>query len=67
MEYFNAGVALVWMVDRTNRSIAVFSSATEVVILGEADVITGGNVLPGFSAKVAGFFADLDFGQPAVE
>ncbi len=67
MEYFHAGVTLIWMVDCTHRSVAVYASPTDVVIVGEAEAINGGAVLPGFSAQVGDFFADLDFGQPAVE
>ncbi len=62
MEYFLAGVDLIWMVDCRNRSVAIYSSQTEFVIVGEVDTIDGGTVLPGFSCAVADFFTDLDLG-----
>ncbi len=63
MEYFLAGVELIWMVDCQNRSVAIYASQTEFVVVGEADTIDGGTVLPGFSCAVADFFTDLDLGM----
>ena len=63
MEYFLAGVELIWMVDCPNRSVAIYTSPTEFVVVGEADTIDGGTVLPGFSCAVADFFTDLDLGM----
>jgi len=63
MEYFLAGVELIWMVDCPHRSVAIYTSPTEFVVVGEADTIDGGTVLPGFSCAVADFFTDLDLGM----
>ncbi len=63
LEYFHAGVQMVWMVDCTHRSIAVYTSPTEVRVYGETEVIDGGEVLIGFSSPVADCFTDLDIGQ----
>jgi len=63
MEYFYAGVELIWMVDCRNRSVAIYTSRTEFVVVGETDTIDGGTVLPGFSCAVADFFTDLDLGM----
>jgi Uma2 family endonuclease len=63
LEYFLNGVQLVWIVDCVNRSVAVYSEVNKVAVVGETGVIDGGQVLPGFSAKVADFFADLDLGR----
>lgn len=60
LEYFQNGVQLVWIVDCVHRSVAVFTSPTDHRVLGDADTIDGGSVLPGFSATVASFFSDLD-------
>ncbi len=62
MEYFHAGVQVVWMVDCHNRSVAVYTSSTQVQVLGEVDAIEGGAALAGFTTQVGAFFADLDFG-----
>ena len=64
LEYFHAGVQVVWMVDCTNRSVAVFTSPTDVIVLGEEEVIDGGEAVPGFVSRVGDFFVDLDIGQP---
>lgn len=63
LEYFHSGVELVWIVDCVNRSVAVYSSHSDVVVFGETDLIDGGSVLVGFSAPVNDFFLDLDIGR----
>ena len=59
-EYFQAGVRQVWHVDRFAQTVAIFTSATDCHILTGADAIDGGEVLPGFSLKVADLFASLE-------
>lgn len=63
LEYFLSGVELVWIVDCSHRSVAVFTSPSDFRVLGETEVIDAGNVLPEFSSPVADFFTDLDIGQ----
>lgn len=62
LEYFHAGVEVVWIVDCAERSVAVYTSPSEVTLLGEKQIINGGPALPGFSAPVSQFFIDLDIG-----
>lgn len=62
IEYFHSGVRLVWIVDCSARSVAVYTTPGRVVVLGEEATIDGGDVLPGFTAPIADFFADLDLG-----
>lgn len=62
LEYFHAGVEVVWIVDCVNRSVAVFTSPAQVAVLGEHDTIECPAQLPGFDSPVAQFFADLDIG-----
>ena len=64
LEYFHNGIQLVWIVDCTHRTVAVYTSSSDVSILGEQETIEAGDVLPGFSSPVAAFFTDLDIGQP---
>ena len=64
LEYFHCGVQIVWIVDCTHRSVAVYTSSSNVRALSETQTIDGGIALPGFSSPVADFFADLDIGQP---
>jgi len=63
LEYFLSGVELMWIVDCSHRTVAVCTSLTDTFVLGENDVIDASNVLPGFTASVRDFFADLDIGQ----
>jgi Uma2 family endonuclease len=50
------GVRLVWVVDPTDRSVTVYRSLQQAIILQEKETITGEDVLPGFSCLVADFF-----------
>jgi Uma2 family endonuclease len=59
-DYFSAGVELVWEVAPTSRTIAVFTSPTQMRTLTIADVLGGGTVLPGFAVAVGDVFAELD-------
>lgn len=60
LEYFHAGVELVWIVDLVNRTIAIYRSSAAYRVVGENDTIDGEEVLAGFQCKVIDFFADLD-------
>lgn len=55
-EYFEAGVRLCWVVHPRTKKIYVYRSATDVRVLTERDELTGGDVLPGFSVKIADLF-----------
>jgi Uma2 family endonuclease len=55
-EYFAAGTKQVWIVFPTQRVIHIFDSPRQVRILGEADELDGGMVLPGFRLAVASLF-----------
>ncbi|WP_169978177.1 Uma2 family endonuclease [Tautonia rosea] len=61
-EYFEAGVRLVWMVDPTTRSIRVHTgpASEQSVLLSEAEILDGGEVVPGFSVTVAELFPSDD-------
>lgn len=59
-DYFIAGVELVWEVDPNARSVAVYTSITDVTTLTVADTLDGGLVLPGFTLAVQDLFAELD-------
>lgn len=50
------GTRIVWVVDPVNRTVAVWTSGDPPRLLGEADEIDGGDVLPGFRVAVAEFF-----------
>lgn len=59
-EYFTTGVRLVWIIDPDARTVTVYTAATVPVVLSESDTLTGGEVLPGFTLPLKGFFAELD-------
>ncbi|MGQ0635614.1 MAG: Uma2 family endonuclease [Planctomycetaceae bacterium] len=59
-DYFDAGVELVWYVDPRARTVRVFASPDDSVVLRESDTLTGAKVLPGFKVKVRKLFSPLD-------
>jgi Uma2 family endonuclease len=60
-EYFDAGTRLAWIVDPTVRTVEVYTSPdTPDSTLNESDVLTGGEVLPGFTLDLQPLFAELD-------
>jgi Uma2 family endonuclease len=59
-EYFAAGVQLVWLVDPRTRTVEVFTSPEQSVLLHADHTLGGGTVLPGFTLSVRELFAELD-------
>lgn len=56
--YLANGSRLVWLVYPNYRLVEVYRSDADVEILGEADTLSGGDVLPGFTLPVREIFAD---------
>lgn len=56
-EYFEAGVRLVWYVEPREKKVTVYTRPDAAVVLGEADQLTGGEVLPGLVIELKEFFA----------
>ncbi len=56
-EYVQNSVKLVWLVDPDTRTVMVYPGSLRGIELDEADTLTGGEVLPGFSCKIAELFA----------
>jgi Uma2 family endonuclease len=50
------GVRLLWVVDPQDRSVTVHRPQQPMAILGENDALTGEDVLPGFTCRVAELF-----------
>jgi Uma2 family endonuclease len=61
-EYFHAGVELLWMVDHRSRTVTVFRSPQDVLVVAEGQKLDGGNVLPDWQVDVAELFSRLDRG-----
>lgn len=57
-EYFEAGVARVWVVYPTERIVYDYESLAIVCGLGPGDVLDGGAILPGYRLPVADLFDD---------
>jgi Uma2 family endonuclease len=56
--YLEHGVRLVWLVYPALRLVEVYTLDGEIEILVAGDVLTGGDVLPGFNLPIADIFAD---------
>lgn len=56
-EYFTHGARLVWEIDPRKQTVEVYTSLRKRTVLGLQDTLTGGDVLPGFSLRVAKLFA----------
>lgn len=56
-EYFARGVRMVWVIDPEERTVMVYRSVDEARLLHESATLTAEDLLPGFSCKVAEFFA----------
>lgn len=55
-EWLEAGVRLVWVVYPDSRTVNVIRSPTERVTLSVDDLLEAGDVVPGFSCRVAELF-----------
>jgi hypothetical protein len=56
LEYFRAGVRLVWIFYPQTLSVMVQESPTKALGILHGDEIDGATVLPGFRAKISTFF-----------
>jgi Uma2 family endonuclease len=56
-EYLVRGVRMVWIIDPEDRTVQVYRSPDEGRILRENATLSGEDVLPGFSCRVADLFA----------
>ena len=55
-DWFAAGVRAVWLLDPGLAAVHVYRSATDVRILLKGEVLSGEEVLPGFTCPVAELF-----------
>ena len=67
--YFEAGSRAVWLIYPNLEVIHVYSSFTQIRILTRADILDGGDVIPGFSLPLETLFqgeaAEEDADDPA--
>lgn len=55
-EYVAAGVRLVWVVDPETQTVLEYRGSLRGTEYDEADTVTGADVLPEFTCRVADFF-----------
>lgn len=56
-DYLAAGTPLVWVVRPKSRTVTVHrGDGADALVLGEGDVLDGGEVLPGFTVEVGRLF-----------
>ncbi len=56
-DWLGAGSRIVWVVDPGTRTVSIYRSPAEAVVLSTADELTGDDLLPGFRLSVAEIFA----------
>lgn len=64
-DYFAAGAKLVWYADPANRTVPVYTPPDQCAVLSDADVLEGGDMLPGFRLSIRQWFdRSLRFKRP---
>lgn len=58
IDYFTAGVLLVWYVDPRTKTVRVHTSPETSILLDQTRTLDGGDVLPGFALRLAELFDD---------
>lgn len=54
--YFDHGVRLVWWVDWTKEQVHIYTPDSISALTRPTDVLTGGDVLPGFKCRLSRIF-----------
>ena len=55
-DWLDAGCLAVWVVDPRTRTVTVYRSRSEIVVLGKSESLSGGDLLPNFSLPVSELF-----------
>ena len=55
-DWLNAGCASVWVADPKTQTVTVYGADRKAIMLTSAEVLTDGELLPGFNTPVAGIF-----------
>ena len=63
-DWLNGGTRLLWVVSPRSRTVTVYQSLQNIVVLTENDTLDGGAVVPGFSCRVADLFQPFFTGNP---
>ena len=54
--YLEAETQMVWVVESVMKTVTVYRSQTDIKVFTNADTLTGEDVVPGFSCRVAQLF-----------
>ncbi|MXY27055.1 hypothetical protein F4Y59_02695 [Candidatus Poribacteria bacterium] len=54
--YLDAGTQMVWVVESVMKTVTVYRSKTDIKVFTDTDTLTGEDVVPGFSCRVAQLF-----------
>jgi Uma2 family endonuclease len=65
VEYFQAGVSLLWVIYPRTRQVHVYESLSSIRGLSRADELDGGKVLPGFRLPLTELFLESGPDGPA--
>ena len=57
-DWLEGGCQAVWVVDPRSQTICIHRRGRTIVMLDETDTLTGDDLLPGFTLKVADVFGD---------
>jgi Uma2 family endonuclease len=66
LEYLDAGVALVWVIDPEARTTQVYRRDGSTDLLREGGELLGEDVLPGFRCRLVAIFPEKTVGRPGV-
>jgi Uma2 family endonuclease len=55
-EWLEAGAVMVWVASPKLRTVTVYRSLSEILVLTEKNTLDGGNVVPGFRIAVSDIF-----------
>ena len=55
-DWLESGCRAVWVVDPRTRTVAVYRSLSAIVVLGTAEILSGGDLLPEFRLSVSEIF-----------
>lgn len=56
LEFLDAGAKMVWVLDPEPERVMVYTPPNQIRVLRRDEVLDGGDVLPGFSCRVAEMF-----------
>jgi Uma2 family endonuclease len=55
-DWLDAGCLAVWVADPRTRTVTVYHSRSDIVVLGDSETLSGGALLPGFNLPVSKLF-----------